>query len=144
MKIKNIMSKSVEQIVADSTLFEAAALMTSLDVGLLPVFEGDQLVGVITDRDIVTRAVAEGLDPTQTLVRDAMTAEIFSCHPEDEDADAARIMEEHRVRRLLVIGDDEKVVGVCSLADIVRKTKDRNLTADIMQEVVQPTGSSHT
>jgi CBS domain-containing protein len=143
MKVRNVMSKHIEQTVADATLLEAAKLMRSLDVGLFPVFDGQELVGVITDRDIVCRAVAEGLDPALTKVRDVMTEEVFSCFEDDEDAEAARIMEEHRVRRLVVFNRDGRPVGICSLADIARRAKDRTMTADIVEEIVEPTASSH-
>jgi CBS domain-containing protein len=144
MRIRNIMSKHIEQTVADATLMEAAGLMTALDVGMLPVFDGEELVGVVTDRDIVTRAVAEGRDPALTRVRDVMTEEVISCSQDDDDVRAARLMEEHRVRRLLVLNSEGRPVGICSLADIARRARDRNLTADIVQEVVQPSAASHS
>jgi len=142
MKVSRLMSQSVEQTTADATVMDTAILMKNLDVGLLPVFDRDELVGVITDRDIVCRAVAEGLDPTEVLVRDIMTEEIFSCFDDEDDREAARIMQEHQVHRLLVLDHGHRVLGICSLADIARGSRDRDVTAGEVEDVVQPSGSS--
>ncbi len=133
MKVKYIMSNCVEQTVADATVREAADLMKSLYVGMLPVFDRDELVGVITDRDIVTRTVAEGREPAEVRVRDVMTKNIISCHVDDDHADAALMIERYEVRRLVVLNDSGKVVGICGLSDIIRRAKHPSLTIDLTE-----------
>jgi len=102
------MTRAVEVILADAPLSEAAARMQALDVGLLPVAVGDEVVGMLTDRDITVRATAAGDDPLTTRVRDVMTTEIIACY-EDEDLTAgARVMAKRQVRRLLILDRDER------------------------------------
>src|SRR5437764_6114264 len=100
MLLKDVMTKTVEEIGPQTSLKDAAAKMKSLDIGALPVCENDKLVGMLTDRDIAVRAVADGKDPTQTRVCDAMTSGAFWCYEDDDVRDAARIMEERQIRRL--------------------------------------------
>src|SRR5437762_381944 len=104
MKVKDVMTRGVEVVRPDSTVQEAAAKMKSLNVGPMPVCEGDRVAGILTDRDIVVRVVAEGRDSRTTRVQDVMTRDV---HTVSEDADvkeAARIMKDRQVRRLVVTG----------------------------------------
>src|SRR5215469_1244223 len=101
MLVRDVMSRDVQVTQPHSTLREAAELMKVLDVGPLPVCDGGRLVGIITDRDITTRAVAEGQDCWEGKVRDAMSRNIASCFDDDDAAVAARLMREKQVRRLL-------------------------------------------
>ena len=119
MLLKEVMTRSIEEIGPDTSLKDAAQKMKSLDIGALPVCEGDELVGMITDRDITVRAVANGRDPNKTAVREAMTAEIRYCF-EDDDAEAvAHKMGSWQVRRLPVLNRDKRLVGIVSLGDLV-------------------------
>lgn len=119
MKIGELMTPDVEVIKPDDTLHTAAKMMADLNSGVLPVGENDRLVGMITDRDITVRAVAEGRDPNKTAVREAMSGEIRYCF-EDEDAEAvAYRMGSWQVRRLPVLNRDKRLVGIVSLGDLM-------------------------
>src|SRR5436190_22171576 len=107
MRVSEVMTQGVECTRPDATLQEAAAKMKSLDVGPLPVCENDRLVGMITDRDIAVRAVAEGEDPKKIRVRDIMTTEVVYCFDNDLVSEAARLMEEKQLRRLVVLTRDK-------------------------------------
>ena len=119
MKLKDIMSTKVEIVRPDASIQEAAEKMHSLDIGALPVCDGRRLSGMITDRDITVRAVAEGRDPDKTMVRDAMSDAVRYCF-EDEDAEeVARKMGSWQIRRLPVLNRDKRLVGIVSLGDMV-------------------------
>lgn len=117
MKVNEAMTPDVRIATPDQSIREAAAEMARLDAGILPVREGDRLVGMITDRDIAVRAVARGLAP-DTKIRDVMTQDVKYCF-EDEDVQAvARNMAQIQVRRLPVLDRDKRLVGILSLADM--------------------------
>jgi len=140
MQLKEVMTRGVEVIAADASLSEAAARMQALDVGLLPVSVGDELVGMLTDRDITVRATAAGDDPLTTRVRDVMTTEIIACY-EDEDLTAgAQVMAKRQVRRLLILDRDEQLVGVVSLGDVATITGNARLTGGVLEGVSEPSG----
>src|SRR6516225_260199 len=117
MQIQEIMTRSCACIAQDGTLQEAAHLMKDLDVGFLPVDDGDRLVGMVTDRDITIRATAEGLDPRTTPVRDAMTSELVYCFQDQDIHEAARLMKARQVRRLAVLNRDRRLAGIVTLGD---------------------------
>ena len=122
MQIKDVMTKGVEVVRPDETLQEAARKMKSIDVGPLPVCDGDRLIGMITDRDIIIRATAEGRDPKTTPVKDAMTPNVVTVY-EDQDIDeAAALMKERQIRRLAVLDRNKKLVGILSLGDLAEET----------------------
>lgn len=118
MKVSDVMSRDVEVAESYMMLDEVAELMRAADVGVLPVVESNRLLGVITDRDIVVRAIAHGDDPARTTVRQTMTPESVVVYEEQEIEDAARLMSEHQVRRLLVLDRDGRLVGMLSLGDL--------------------------
>jgi CBS domain-containing protein len=138
MEISNIMHREVKVIAPDQTLRDAAAAMKQLDVGLLPVGEDDKLVGMITDRDIATRGIAEGKEP-DVKVRDVMSHEVKYCF-EDEDVDhVAENMAELQVRRLPVLNRDKRLVGIVSLGDLATKGS-LPKTARALHGISQPGG----
>src|SRR6476646_9959804 len=102
MLLREMMTARIEEIPANATLMQAAERMKLLDIGAMPVRENDRLVGMITDRDIAVRGVAEGRDPTKTPVRDAMSPDICFCYEDDGVESAAKLMEEKQIRRLAV------------------------------------------
>jgi CBS domain-containing protein len=120
-KVKELMCKNPDFIASDSSLREAAQKMESLDCGVLPVGEEESLEGVITDRDIVLRAVAKGKDTSKEKIKDCMTKDIFFCHPDDTLEDAATTMHENHVNRLLVKDDKGRICGILSFGAILRK-----------------------
>jgi CBS domain-containing protein len=135
MKVKDVMTRGVECVRPETTLQDAAARMKSLDVGPLPVCEGDRPVGIVTDRDIVVRAIAEGRDPRTTRVQDVMTREVVSVGENDDVKDAARLMKQHQIRRVIVAGADKGVTGIVSLGDIAVDTRDDKLSGDVLEKV---------
>ncbi len=125
VQVHEVMTRNVEVLRPDNTLEEAAQKMKHFDIGPLPVCEGDQLVGMITDRDIIVRSVARGEDPTADRVRNVMTPGVICCCFEDQDvAEAARLMQEKQVRQLPVLNRDNRLVGIVSLGDLARSGKE--------------------
>ena len=138
MQVKEIMTRSAETVDSSSNLVEAARKMKKLEVGALPVKEGDELVGMITDRDITIRAVAESKDFSDTPVSEVMTPEVFYCFEDENVAEAAHMMEGKSVHRLLVMNRDYEPVGFISLSDIAVKCRDEHLTWEILEKISEP------
>src|SRR5690242_16528286 len=133
MRLKEIMTRHVECINPEDTLARAAERMRDLDVGCLPVCGGDdRLAGVITDRDITIRGTAEGRDPETTRIEDIMTPDISYCFENDSVDEAARIMEEMQIRRLVVLNRDKRLVGIVSLGDLAVKSGNQRLSAEAL------------
>ena len=123
MKVSDVMTREVQTIRPDQTAQEAAKFMVSSDSGSIPVTEGDRLIGMITDRDIAVRGVAEGRGP-DTAVRDLMTDGIVCAGIDEDVATVARKMSEAQVRRLPVVDDDHNLCGIVSLGDLARESHD--------------------
>ena len=141
MKVSEIMTRGVEVASPDDTLQKAAGRMAELDAGVLPVGENDRLVGMLTDRDIAIRAVAQGRGP-DTKVREAMTPEVRYCF-EDEDLDeVVRNMGENKVRRLPVMSRDKRLVGIVSFGDVALYADSKQ--ADTAVTAVSEPGGPHT
>ena len=141
MKVGEVMTRGVEVASPDDTLQKAAGRMAELDTGVLPVGEGDRLVGMLTDRDIAVRAVAQGKGP-DTKVSEAMTPDVRYCFEDDDLDDAVRSMGEQKVRRLPVLGRDKRLVGIVSLGDVAL-SGDCGQTAAAAAAVSEP-GGPHT
>jgi len=136
MRVGEIMTRSVECVSPEDTIKAAARKMRDLDVGPMPVCgDAGRLVGMITDRDIAVRAVAEGLDPNTTPVREAMTEGILFCSEDQDVAQAAAMMREQQVRRLVVLDADRKLVGIVSLGDIATETADTVEAGETLEQV---------
>lgn len=127
-KVRDVMHPGAETVRPGDTVKRAASLMQAVDVGPLPVCDGDRLVGMITDRDITVRAVAAGRDPASTPVRDAMTPDIVYVGADQDVDEAIELMRQHEVRRLPVI-DCGRLVGMVALADLARKTDEHRQAA---------------
>ena len=141
MKIKEVMTSGVECVRPETTLQEAASRMKSLNVGPLPVCEADRPVGIVTDRDIVVRAISEGRDPRTTRVADVMTRDVATVKETDDVKEAARLMKERQIRRIVVVGGDQKVVGIVSLGDIAVDTRDDKMSGDVLEKVSTDTAT---
>jgi CBS domain-containing protein len=118
MKVKNAMHKGAEWVAPETPIAEVAKKMKKLDVGSIPVGENDKLIGMVTDRDITCRAVANGRDISKLTARDVMTKGIVYCRDAEELDDALRIMETKKIRRLPVIDEKKRMVGMLSFGDI--------------------------
>jgi CBS domain-containing protein len=116
--VRDAMTSNPRTIDAGKPVAHAAKMMKDEDVGLAPVVEGDRLVGTVTDRDIVTRVIAEGRDPGSTSVRDIATTDLVTIDPQQSLDDALRLMAQHQVRRLPVVENDGRLVGVLAQADV--------------------------
>ena len=138
MKLKEVMTPGVEVIAPEATLQQAAAKMRRLNIGPLPVCDGDQLVGMLTDRDITVRAVAEGCDPTSTTVREAMTPDIAYCFDDQAIEDAIQTMERYQIRRLPILDRDKRLVGMVSLGDLAVSSGDQQQVGETLKQVSEP------
>jgi len=140
MKVRELMTRTVETVGPEQTAREAASFMLSADTGSIPVIEDDRLIGMITDRDIAVRGVAQGYGP-ETLVRDLMSDDLICAREDDDVESAAARMSEAQVRRLPVIDDEERLCGMVSLGDLSRETADE--TASVALEGVSQPGGKH-
>jgi CBS domain-containing protein len=138
MQIKQIMTRNVEIINPNTTLKEAAQKMRDLDVGSLPVCDGERLKGMLTDRDITIRATAEGRNPDSTQAIDVMTAAIFYCYEDQDVAEAAQVMEKKQIRRLPIVDRNKKLVGIVSLGDLAVDTGKERLAGEALTEISRP------
>lgn len=141
MKIRDILTKDPEVVHPDATICEAARKMKECDIGMLPVCDGERLVGSLTDRDLTIRAVADGADPLKTKVREVMTSKVYYCFEDDGLQEAARVMEDQQIRRLPVINSDKRLVGIISLGDLAVRTHDQKLVEEVMERVCEPTAT---
>ena len=138
MQLRNVMTRDVEVVRPDASVQEAAATMKRLDVAPLPVCDGKRVLGMVTDRDITIRAVAEGRDPKATTVQEVMTDEVIYCYEDQDAEDATRLMAEKQVRRLLVLDRDKQLVGIVSLGDLAVDTADPIRAGETLERVSQP------
>lgn len=143
MKISEIMTSDVQIAAPDDTIQEAARKMEEADIGFLPVGENDKLVGMLTDRDIALRAVAQGKDPKKTKVRDVMTKRVLYCTADEDVEDAASNMAELRIRRLPIVDQDKRLVGVVSIGDIAFR-ENPQMAGEALESVVNPNGGART
>lgn len=118
MQIRNVMTERPDVVAPDLTVDLVARQMKERGVGAIPVCDSDKLLGMITDRDIAVRAVAEGLDPGNTPVRLSMNPTVYFCFEDQEVEEAAQIMREHQVRRLPVLNRERQLIGIVSLGDL--------------------------
>ncbi|MBP1882336.1 CBS domain-containing protein [Sinorhizobium mexicanum] len=134
MQISEAMHSGVRWISPDTDLRTVAHIMKDEDIGALPVGENDRLIGMVTDRDMALRAFANGHDVSALTVRDVMTNQIVFCRTSDSLEDAIRLMEEKKIRRLPVINDDKRMVGMLSLGDISHNSS-REMTGELLKAV---------
>ena len=138
MTLKDVMTPGVEVIAPEATLQQAAAKMRRLNIGPLPVCDGDQLVGMLTDRDITVRAVAEGCDPTTTTVREAMTPDLAYCFEEQSIEDGVQMMERYQIRRLPILSRAKRLVGMVSLGDLAVSSGNEMQVGETLKQVSEP------
>lgn len=135
MKIAEVMTRNPEWIRPETTVESAAARMRDLDTGFIPVGDGVRLQGVITDRDIAIRAVAEGLDAATAPVEDVMTPTVIYCYDDQDVQKAADVMAEKQVRRLIVLNRDKKLTGIVSLGDLCVRSGDHEMAGDVLDDI---------
>jgi CBS domain-containing protein len=135
MRVSEVMSKAVVTVPVDATLVEAAELMKAYDIGFLPVIASNLVVGVLTDRDLVVRGMCERANPYLTPVRSVMSPEVIWCEEDDVLTDAADILAENQVHRLVVLDRHRKLAGLLSLDDLAAKMSSDRLLGDTVRHV---------
>jgi CBS domain-containing protein len=139
-KVREVMTDSPRCITPETLVSEAARLMKSEDVGSLPILEGERLTGIVTDRDIVLQAVAEEKDPRGMPVREVASRDLVTVGQDEDLSEALKRMASHQIRRIPVVDEDDRLVGIVAQADVAREAKDKDsgqMLADISQT---PTG----
>lgn len=141
MLVRDCMTKSVELIKPDVTIQEAARKMKDGDFGVLPIEDGDRLIGMVTDRDIALRAVAEGLAGS-TPVSQIMSKSVLYCYDDQSIEEVAKNMGDNQVRRLPVMNRNKRLVGILSLADVAipKEAEGREAAAEALGQISEPTG----
>jgi CBS domain-containing protein len=139
-KVRDVMTVRPRSVTPQTPLPEVAELMAEDDVGAIPVVDGDQLVGMVTDRDIAVRAVAKGKDPRGMPASDVASRDLVTIEPDQNLSDALELMAMHQVRRLPVVEEDGRVVGVLSQADVAMYAKEKDAGAMLEEISQQPSG----
>ena len=139
MKVSEAMTREVRLARPDQSIREIAQLMGELDIGAVPVEDNDRLVGMITDRDIAVRAIAEGLGP-DTKVREVMTSDIKYCFDDQSIDEVTRNMGDLQVRRLPVVNRDKRLVGILSLGDLAVENQWADEAGEALSQISQPGG----
>lgn len=144
MKVRDLMTEKPACATPDMDLSKVAKMMDDYKVGAIPVVENKdslKVVGVVTDRDIATRAVAKGKNPLEMRAMEIMSTPVVTAKPEDDVKDVARMMEKHMIRRVPVIDESDQICGMIAQADIALKASDQ-MTANVVQSVSKPTQNS--
>lgn len=135
-KVNAVMTRNVESVSPAETLEQAAKKMRLHNVGILPVVDENKVVGVLTDRDMVLRAVSEGMRPYMTRVRDVMTRKVISCYSDQSITAASWLMEKNFVHRLVVLDHQDNLVGLVSLSDIAARVRNEAFSGHVLSKVV--------
>ncbi|MCZ2390443.1 MAG: CBS domain-containing protein [Acidobacteria bacterium] len=138
-KCREIMTSNVRTAERRTSLKEAALLMLNGDMGAVPVVEDGKIVGIVTDRDIVVRGVADGVGP-ETMLGDIMTTDLFTIGPENYVFEAVRLMGERKVRRLPVVEEDGRLAGIIAMADVALQSEDEQAIAETLEEISSGAG----
>ena len=134
LRCSEIMTKNVRTAAPDTSLREVAALMRDGDMGAVPIVDNGRLAGIVTDRDIVVRAISEGTSP-DSPVADAMTADLWTVNPDDFAFEAVRLMGDKQVRRIPVINNDGSLAGIIAMADVALEMEDEREIAETLEEI---------
>ena len=138
MQVSDVMTMGAQCIRPSNSLQEAALMMKYLNVETLPVCDNDRWVGLLTDRDVEVRAVAEGYDNRANSVQDVMTVEVRCCFEDQDVQEAAQLMRERQVCRLIVLNNDKRLVGIVALGDLAVETGDEKLAGATLEPVSLP------
>jgi CBS domain-containing protein len=138
MQLKDIMTKNVQVVPSNASVRDIAKLMKDIDVGSIPVTENNQVIGMVTDRDIVLRSTAEGRNPNDGKASDVMTREFIFGYEDQDIKDAADIMRDHQIRRLPVINRQKELVGIVSLGDLSVDANNDSLSGKTLEDISKP------
>ena|SRR5215208_1332057 len=139
-KCSDIMTEDLFYCMPGDTLTEVAQLMKKEDIGPVLIIDSDEsktLVGIVTDRDIVVKGIAEGLDPRTTVVRDVMSKKLVTCRAEDDVEVAMKAMAQFQLRRIPVVGENMKLLGIIAQADVATRADEPERTAEVVREISQ-------
>jgi CBS domain-containing protein len=137
-QLKDVMTRDVKTILPSAPVDEAASLMKSLNVGAIPVCNGQRLEGMVTDRDIVLRVVAEKRDPRTTKVETAMTPRLVYGYEDQDVEDAAKVMQQEQIRRLPVVNREKQLVGIVALGDLAVKAAAYGIGGETLEQLSKP------
>jgi CBS domain-containing protein len=137
-RLKEIMTPQVDTISPDATAEDASAKMKDLNVGAIPVCDGDGLIGMLTDRDLVVRVMAQRRDPKAVRVGEAMTPDVSYCFEDDDVEKAAHLMSQKQIRRLPILSKSKKLVGIVSLGDLAVHGMDAKTSGSVLEQVSHP------
>lgn len=132
--IREVMTMNPETVSKDSSVADAARIMRDHDTGIVPIVDGDRLVGVVTDRDITVQTVADGRDPHMTTVGEIASAHLVTLDPQQNLDDALQLMAQHQVRRLPVCEEEGRLIGIVAQADVARHAKAKQ-TGEVVEEI---------
>jgi CBS domain-containing protein len=138
MKCSELMTKDPSCCLPTDTVFDAAQLMKSEDVGPIPIVNDKQtkkLAGIVTDRDLALKVVAEGLDPKQTQIEEIMTTGVQTCGPDDDVSNVLELMEQHHIRRIPIVDDNDRLVGIIAQADVATRIDQPDKTHEVVEEI---------
>ncbi len=137
MKVREVMSGNVQSVQNTDSVRQAAEIMKRMNIGVVPVLKGNDTIGILTDRDITVRLVAVGRDPETTRVGEVMTGDILTCREDQDIEEAAEIMENHQVRRLLVQNAQGRTVGILSLGDLAFEIGEGKI-GEVLRRISEP------
>jgi CBS domain-containing protein len=138
LQVKDVMTEPVQTVAPETSLQDCARFMRDLDIGALPVCKNEKLVGILTDRDLVVRFLAFDADLGSKTANDGMSYPVFYCHEEDDLSKVMDLMESQQIRRIPVLDFEDRVTGIVTLGDLAVKTKDCNLSKEILEKVTEP------
>jgi CBS domain-containing protein len=136
-KVREVMSQRPRCVSPETSVLEAAEVMDQEDIGSVPVLENDRLTGIVTDRDIAVRAVAKGKDPRGMPVREITSRDVVTVGPDDDLSEALKLMASYQVRRIPVVDDEERLVGVVSQADVALEAKEKAV-GQMVEDISRP------
>jgi CBS domain-containing protein len=144
MRIRDVMTLHPQLCTPETSLKDAACMMRDHDTGFIPVCDGDRIAGVLTDRDMVIRSMCQGVDTLQAKVKDCMSTNICWIQQDQDVKDAIAVMEERKIRRMLVMDAQKRLVGVLSLGDLAEAKGIRSLAEEVLTSVsASPKTTSH-
>jgi CBS domain-containing protein len=133
-RILEVMTSDPRSVSPDAPVADASRIMRDEDTGIVPIVEDGKLIGTITDRDIVVRLIAESRDASSAIVRDIASTDLVTVDPQQDLDEALRLMAQHQVRRLPVVEEDGRLVGILSQADVAREAQDKQ-TGELVEEI---------
>jgi CBS domain-containing protein len=132
--VRELMSSNPRSVSSESSVADVARVMRDEDVGLIPIVDGDRLIGTVTDRDVTIRVVAEQKDPQSVQVREIASTDLVTIDPQQDLDEALRLMAQHQVRRLPVVEEDGRLVGIVAQADVARESDDTR-TGELVEQI---------